>query len=326
MIKPAIALLLLLPAWMLIAAAPSSTSPSNGIPDLALDPSKQVPRSAFRVSNSPFNPHWRADGCNVCHELEAGRLAPVQRADVDLLCLSCHDGKSATSEPHPIGRTFQSDQVQQPADWPTVDGKLTCLTCHDVLMGCKDQPRRAAANPHFLRGAQPMAPEAFCATCHVADLHQRFNPHVMLDESSNPVETACAACHTGNGLPRERVNREHRPQLLADEPTLCGRCHANHVDYFTPGHIGIRASHAVVTSLLRAEVESGGRNVSTPVRMPLADGHTVVCSTCHNPHQAGLFPPDSPLGAGAIATPLIRSDPVSLRVSADELCIHCHGK
>ncbi len=62
--------------------------------------------------------------------------------------------------------------------------------------------------------------------------------------------------------------------------------------------------------------------LNRPARLPLSDGN-VACYSCHNPHQAGLFPPGSVLDARA-TVPIDAA--VALRMNSMELCIACHNK
>src|SRR5688500_11396178 len=48
------------------------------------------------------NPHWNKDRCAVCHVRDAAAPRAIPAEKVDALCLSCHDGKAAISEIHPI--------------------------------------------------------------------------------------------------------------------------------------------------------------------------------------------------------------------------------
>jgi len=59
-----------------------------------------------------------------------------------------------------------------------------------------------------------------------------------------------------------------------------------------------------------------------PARLPLGNGQ-VTCYTCHNPHYAGLFPPDTELGALA-RNPADRAS--ALRTNWIELCSECHRR
>jgi cytochrome c peroxidase len=60
-----------------------------------------------------------------------------------------------------------------------------------------------------------------------------------------------------------------------------------------------------------------------PTRLPLGRDSTIVCSTCHNPHQQGLFHSESVLSLGAI--PAGGGDPVALR-GGKQICGECHDK
>ncbi|RMF80226.1 MAG: hypothetical protein D6744_08430, partial [Planctomycetota bacterium] len=65
------------------------------------------------------NPHWNAHACSACHTVQSGRAQPIAAAQVDALCVTCHDGVRAAADPHPIGRPARSETVATPPDWPT---------------------------------------------------------------------------------------------------------------------------------------------------------------------------------------------------------------
>ncbi|MBI4718291.1 MAG: hypothetical protein HY763_10835 [Planctomycetes bacterium] len=270
----------------------------------------------------PAGPHWSSTGCGACHVRQGGSWLRPKQEEIDLLCLRCHDGRTAAAEPHPVGRRFAGPQVRRPVDWPAPDDRLSCITCHDVLPGCRPgaaPPSRPAA---FLRGPEAAGTIAWCATCHVAELHAPLNPHRMLDGSGRPRAGACAVCHESSVTTAGSGVRRQSPSLRCEEVTLCGGCHRAHEDFFTPGHIGATASDSILARLTGKQVE--GAPPSAPL-LPLAGGTIVTCSTCHNPHSSGLFPPDSSLAMGAMTEATWNDTSVALRIPGGGLCQACHG-
>lgn len=271
------------------------------------------------------NPHWTSAGCVECHPGGEERVQPVPPETVDALCMKCHDGQLAKMESHPVGRYFSSEQVVLPDGWPAPDERLGCLTCHEVLAACDKNKTRAPYNPAFLRGPDVFDPITFCGKCHVETLHERYNPHVMLSDTGSVAEAACRFCHTAD-LDTSSQTRSKSAALHTEELTMCMGCHPQHIDYFEPGHVGavlppeMKAQWARATGLgptIQGEALSG--------LLPLGAGDRVLCSTCHNPHQRGVFANERVLSAGAIR-PNRTAGLVALRLGGKELCVACHKK
>ncbi len=79
----------------------------------------------------------------------------------------------------------------------------------------------------------------------------------------------------------------------------------------------MRGQANVGRAQIRHMADESGRE---PARLPLGKNR-VTCYTCHNPHYAGMFPPDSELGALA-ANPVDRK--AALRTDWIDLCSECH--
>ncbi len=259
------------------------------------------------------NPHWTEDGCVVCHGPRAEGSMRMDRATVDEMCLKCHDGMLASAEVHPMGRPVTGPQTVLPAGWPANDNRLSCLTCHDVLPGCRTDARRPPTNPALLRGDLLGGLDRFCAKCHVATPHGLDTPHVMVTAGGTVDGHACRRCHDATLDPvKAALQKSHtgEARLRSDEVTLCGSCHTRHEDWFSPGHIGARPSEEILKNMAVSDLPPG------------RDG-TVVCSTCHNPHQRGLFAENSLLGRGARdANATTRT--FALRLERGSICAACH--
>jgi mono/diheme cytochrome c family protein len=305
-----------------------------------------------------FNPHWKANGCASCHTPEfqdkngAPVKIPVNKADA--VCLSCHDGEKATAEAHPTDRPYDTKKYAKPGSWPLADGRLACLTCHDVLMGCNHKVTRPVANRVFLReqkamgSATPAGPTTrtgqlkvqqrtvpFCQNCHLEQQYVKVNPHLMLSaDRKAALEDKCLMCHE-KPLDRGAMTRTGQPSLRSPQEQLCRDCHpGGHKDLALNAHIGRKLSDEVQAYMAYRELVglAGPGNARVieqikaarhrPTKMVGDAQANVTCSTCHNPHQAGVFPRDSALNYlpmreaehGKVVSP----------VRSKNYCRHCH--
>ena len=307
-------------AWPLIAAAVACA--------LAADKAQQPVHA--QPLQPAANPHWDPQGCSLCHDAHDREYRPIPTADADALCLKCHDGTRASAEPHAIGRSFESPGVRRPEGWPVVDGRLACLTCHDVLEHCRSDAASPAVDSAFLRGPPQGGRAAFCTKCHESAPAQRpYNPHRVLAASGRIERGACEVCHKG-GLPataRAPLTAASDPgPLRQPELVLCTGCHKRHLDYFSPGHIGRVMPAAYTERLISGKCGTDDTGcIPGEAPMPLGEGGRILCSTCHNPHEQGLFAPEDAWGRGGIA---VDAEPRRLPFWGlrEELCRACHDQ
>lgn len=271
------------------------------------------PRTMPASAQAVADPHWDPGSCRVCHGDDPSMRQPIAGAQADALCLSCHDGKKASDEAHPIGRVAATVSTRAPDGWPLVDGRLGCLTCHDMKDHCA-KPERPIDNPNFIRGYEAGDSLASCRNCHAAT-DTRMNPHLTI------AATSCGFCHQRPPeIPADGVARGD-PLLRAPGSRVCLGCHVVHPDPAPRGHLGAEATPAIRMNLAAAaDTLDGPGAASSP--LPLAEDR-VQCYTCHNPHAPGLFGAATPLGR--------RADPADpynyhLRLDATALCVACHGK
>jgi hypothetical protein len=297
---------------------------------------KATPAQAMRVDSrsttTPNNPHWRADRCTVCHGgASAATIEPMELASVDHLCLSCHDGKKATREAHPIGRVAFTQQTQAPPGWPLVEDRIGCLTCHDIRRHCDVNAVRPGDNPAVVRGFDAGNPLASCLQCHTSR-EWRVNPHRTQSPQAGSPASRCGFCHVST--PRRAVEDvwEFDPQLLAEPSNVCLSCHGMHADPAPSGHLGAPVPASIRNVMLDSQQRyAAARGIPAPATgqpalLPLAEGR-VACSTCHNPHDtqgdlAALLP--RPFGVLRSTSPVDAGK--GLRVPHMELCLHCHEK
>jgi predicted CXXCH cytochrome family protein len=285
-----------------------------------------------------INPHWDAARCGECHAAGAAPVA-VKGEEADRLCLRCHDGRRASAEAHPIGPAMAKGR-DAPAGWPLNGGRIGCLTCHDVTKACGAKAERTEENAKLLRGTPGKpAPEGrmparaqLCQNCHELSEFEPTNPHLMLTGNREVIAERCVVCHTE--VPdRSAKVRTGRVALRGGETTVCLSCHAKHKDQFNPGHLGakvkpemlafVRAREIVglvapIGPELLAEAKAAG---GKPTLMPLAGDGTIGCTTCHNPHQLGVFPAGTPLAYRAMR---VADGRVVSPVRGDQWCGHCH--
>jgi len=293
--------------------------------DTARDASRAAPVS---TSAAP-NPHWSAARCGECHRMDGGRPMPIARADVDAVCLNCHDGRRARAEAHPIGRPAITASVSSPKDWPTSDGLINCLTCHDIQRHCTAGPTRPAVNPGMLRHHNPDRPLDFCLKCHTAEETWRISPHRQVDAGGAMKAETCAFCHTSTPPIPPDGNRRNSPALHAEGSTLCLTCHTRHWDVSPRGHVDrpvppafLQAMQARPAPPSVTRTGAGPQGPSVADLLPLASGK-VTCYTCHNPHDPGLFPAAGVLGVVATQA---NDKPFALRAASTHLCLSCHEK
>ncbi len=94
------------------------------------------------------NPHGDPTLCSECHtSATAVRGALRFGGNISQLCRSCHDGRLAAGEAHPVDMAPSAQMAHRiPSVFPLDSGKLNCLSCHDITWHCK--PGRSTALPN----------------------------------------------------------------------------------------------------------------------------------------------------------------------------------
>jgi predicted CXXCH cytochrome family protein len=83
-------------------------------------------RAGARAAGSSSLPRIKKD-CAVCHVSEAGRTSRRLKKGPSQLCLDCH-GDHAAQAGHRVGMAPSMDVN----GLPLADGRMTCVTCHDM--------------------------------------------------------------------------------------------------------------------------------------------------------------------------------------------------
>lgn len=283
------------------------------------------------------NPHRDAAMCSSCHISNIGSRGNLRFGqDVSRLCRSCHDGRHATREAHPIG-VAPSETIAKnvPSDFPLENGMLTCSTCHDVTMQCRVEQPAAWSKRRFLRGAEPSSPLEFCFRCHVQENSRPFNAHDQL-EAGKPKTDSCIWCHAGvpdvNSSSQEGVSRDLHKKTVG----VCGSCHPVAKGHPNGGsHMGSTPSDEMISYMaayelqprmnlpLKQLLEYVRAAKRVPRSIPLDGNGRITCYSCHNPHEKGLLPSWNPRSIGSEPKKSVNH---RLRTREGQICIACHQK
>ncbi len=154
------------------------------------------------------------DTCTTCHNKgEHQYWAGSAHESRDLSCVTCHSIHDFKSENGQLKKetqietcaTCHRDKVQKlnrTSHMPVREGKLQCMTCHNV---------HGSQNERLLRAGTSVV-EA-CTSCHT----EKRGPFLW---EHAPVRENCATCHDPHGSSNDRM-------LVAKAPMLCQRCHVH---------------------------------------------------------------------------------------------------
>jgi hypothetical protein len=262
------------------------------LPEATAGDKEDVARE-FKFENAQVTPvtniHYTGKYCSECHETTP--LPGADRrlrfgGDYKILC-RCH---TQTPEVyiHPFDMApTPAKKERMPRDFPLEDGKVTCLTCHDIYRQC--QKRLFERNS--LRGAPYARRVDFCYHCHVMEKYAPTDPHRQLNDNHEILIGTCLMCH------REKPDEKHATfkevTLIGDIETLCRRCHhiaGNHSG--NEDHMGLVPSPDGLKKIKAVEAKYH-------TRLPLDENGKMTCITCHNPHAKGVIPENRPGARGA---------------------------
>ena len=253
-----------------------------------------------------IDPHWTGKHCTECH-VETEKPELRFGGDVVQLCNRCHLNDPPVCTKVHTKNSMLPDSMEEniPADWPLVDSKITCLTCHAVRVQMYDNAEAETVNKNFLRSKERGDIFSFCFNCHQKERFQKTNPHQ--DILSTDIRSSCFRCHTEGLASGNEVCFE--ASLKTKSPSLCMGCHGNLPKvHSVHEQLGRDTLNAHIAALNKLEQEG--------IELPLADGR-MHCATCHNPHAEGIIGrKEAALGAGEkyfLRTP-----------SANDLCVACH--
>jgi len=122
--------------------------------------------------------------------------------------------------------------------------------------------------------------------------------------------------------------------LIDDQVLLCRSCHPHHKDIASLGHVGQTIKPEMLLYMRAREItglldvpsddllkQLGDQHAKPTLMVP--DGHgKVVCSTCHNPHQYGVFETGCDLNDRALR--LVKGHLLT-PIRGETFCKHCHN-
>lgn len=283
------------------------------------------------------NPHGDPTLCYHCHtSARGGRTALLFSGDTLQLCRSCHDGRLATGEAHPVGIAPSAAMTAgMPPGFPLENGKLDCLSCHDVTWHCKSGRPPALPNRSFLRGAAVSHPMEFCFQCHKRENYRPFNAHDQLDAGKVKTE-ACAWCHVRVPDVGSRLEEGASYALRSESFGVCNNCHLVSKDHPTGDpHMYAIPSPEMMWHMSAYEIQPQMRlpykqlveyvraAKRAPQSIPLDEKGRITCYSCHNPHEKGLLPDWNLRSVGAQPEQAVNS---RLRAHGSIACRACHEK
>jgi len=247
----------------------------------------------FKFQNADVTPHtnlhYTGRYCNECHEKPAvhgGNRYLRYGGDYGQLC-RCHT-PSPEVYIHPFNITPSIEKRKRiPKVFPLENGKLTCLTCHDIYRQC--QKRLFELNS--LRGAPYSRRVSFCFNCHVMENYKANDPHQQLNDNNEVIIGTCLICH------KEKPDEKHATfkdvTFIGNIEMICRRCHP-----IAGNHSG---NHDHMKDIPSAKGLKRIKLVEAKFHtvLPLDESGKMTCVTCHNPHEKGVIPENSPGAKGA---------------------------
>ena len=249
--------------------------------------------------------HYTGKYCTDCHEQipnEGGNKFLKYGGDYNKLC-KCHvEGPGSYIHPVDIVPSAKKE-ARFPAALPLRDGKITCLTCHDIYWQCQ----KRTIDKISLRGAPYPKRSDFCYQCHDETSYMMLDPHVQLNAWGKIIDERCLYCHTEK--PDEKRANYGDVRLIGDLEVICQRCHV------------IRGNHAgnfdhMVKPSAKALARMQAMEKEFDIILPLGTNGNMTCITCHNPHDKGVIPAERPAAKGAGSKYRHRLP--------DRLCVECH--
>ncbi len=271
------------------------------------------------LASAQDDPHWNRNTCQTCHVNStpvAGNIN-LHEGDAEALCDTCHgDRGGARPCRHASDIAVQARDIGDKFKGSLKEGKMACMTCHDITYQCKRPTRQYSFhNPGFLRDRTSRNTGDFCFECHETDGYEKLNPHIGI-AGSQPRPT-CLMCHSNFPKTSKTGRLVVEFNMQNDLNDTCRGCHAVKPHpkslYFSDRVEGwvhlVAPSPEVLENMRTTQVETG---VGLPLN-PL--NGEIFCATCHNPHDFKVG------GEHGSQEPGIGS-----RLRVNNICQACHDK
>ncbi len=254
--------------------------------------------------------HYTGKFCSECHEKtpeEGGNKFLKFGGDFGQLC-KCHN-YTPGEYIHPENIVPSEEiKAKMPDTMPLTDGKISCVTCHDIYLQCQKSKRLKWLNRRFLRGAPYGKRTGICFRCHDEKKYKMLDPHTQLNANGDIIVEKCLYCHVEK--PDERQAPYKDVKLIGNLEMLCQRCHAERKHPASANHL--RKPSAGTLAIMK----EGEKKFS--IILPLDSDEKVTCATCHNPHEKGVIP-DKMAGAKGASEKFRHRLP-------GKMCMACHKK
>lgn len=313
---------------VVLSKKPAKPSPQQLLARPEIIP-RLLKRKKITIADIP-NPHWHSNACTACHKSQhrAGLKNLRQNpARVDKLCNTCHAPLSRHAFIHTsnikvpkamkrrMPRSFRSSLARG-------GNKMTCITCHDLPMTCKQKRRREKGlNPMFFRGGPYSSRTSLCYKCHNAKKYQRVNAHDQIDDKGRLRKAKCQICHTINqDMATANILDDVEFNIKEGLARLCWGCHPwkphpGGSFAFFHGKGGM-TDHLVKPPADMLERMRKMQEVNDLI-LPLEPGTgKVYCATCHNPHERGVIK----------VRRAARGADEKKRLRMQGICTNCHDK
>jgi len=266
---------------------------------------------AIEVVTEKTDIHYTGKYCTECHEKrpeKGGDKFLKSGGDFSQLC-RCH-GYEPGNYIHPVDiAPSEGKKTKIPPDLPLKNGKVSCLTCHDIYMQCRENPELKFSNKKFLRGAPFQRRTDLCFRCHDEKKYKMLNPHEQVEKNGDIVVEKCLYCHLEK--PDETRATFEDIKLIGDLDVLCQRCHGA-LDRH-PANANHLLKPPAKTLATMKEIEQ-----QFNIILPLDNEQKITCVTCHNPHERGVIPVERFGAKGA-------GEEFKHRLPG-KICLVCHEK
>ncbi len=301
------------------------------------------------------SPHWKEQACAACHIGDNPDKNTLKaNGEVNILCAECHQ-KTHSEEVHPVGISVAKVGIQSPNTLPLYGNELiNCLTCHQLNGHYQPDKRRLDNNPYFLRrpgkellsffaeqeksGKTSYGAAAIQSKSAVRQFKtsKRKKKKQKNPKSNNYI--LCYECHSRESYMQFDI---HRNQISADgeiNQEMCLLCHTEIPDLATanPNKFKLNTGlenycvgcHRQQIKAHPAEADHYGKQVTKTAQSIIDDftkvgnyfipfsNNRMTCTTCHNPHQAGVTKDK--------ATMKGEDERWRLRFVGYEVCAICH--
>lgn len=199
-------------------------------------------------------------------------------------CASCHDAHQWDArDPDKVSKPGDlSDSSNRFLRMPYDREATLCLTCHKNKAGIANTKHDMAVMAPTERNVKGQTPTeaGICATCHLP--HKGNGPRMWARQpvaGADAVSSVCFSCHREEGLAKDKLIGANSHPIAAPLE-----------------NIGIRVKDGQWTA------DAPGAPAAHPLPLydqngiPVAEGGTVMCGTCHDPHNWSPAAKGSPKG------------------------------